>query len=230
MMRAKKELKPHQSSFLLLLTVFLVTVGIIFFYLYPTWQKIQDWQKETRANNQTLQNEIQPKLNLLRSLDEAKLDQAIQALEEALPSYPYEALVMQELEELAAESSVELGALKATANEAANIVTTPLLIKGDKEEIITFIKNLERAKRVLSLEDLTLAREEDRFVLQAKVVAPYQPVPQNLGDLTSKLQALDARDQEVLAQVARLNSYVSTESAASPTPLPSTGRDNPFRP
>ncbi|MBU0708324.1 hypothetical protein KJ596_01070 [Patescibacteria group bacterium] len=208
----------RQSPLFLILICVITTILVVVLTIYP-WIGEIGWMKREIATREALLNDkLLPKVNLLQSLTEVELDSSIAALEEALPSFPQEWSVFASLEALAAESKVELGLLnigslgfdEATLLEGGGRLMTvdvPITSVGDLSQTVAFLKNIERAKRVLSLAQLSLGSDGEEIRLSGIAIVPFLPVPSKLGPVDEPLEELKVGDQDILAQVARLNLY-----------------------
>lgn len=206
--------KIRQSIPVLVFFCVVITAGVSAFAIYPWVMDINRMRGEIMANEVLLEESLLPKVKLLKSLDEGELDSSITILEETIPSFSQEWSVLASLEEIAADSAVELGMLNVAGvaddlidKTKTGIVQVPVIASGDNSQIIAFLKNTERAKRVLALNGFEFKTDDEVIKLQAKVNAPYLPVPTELGAIETQLEGLTMNDQVILSQISRLNLY-----------------------
>lgn len=230
----------RQSPHVLIVVCVVTTVVIISVTVYPWIGDIMQMSEEVATNDLLLREILLPKVSLLNSLSGEELDSSIAALEEALPSSPQEWSVFASLEAIARESQVQLGLLNVSGvsgdlgpavsegGSPVRTITVPIAITGDTSQIIVFFKNVERAKRILTLADLSLENDAGLIHLTGKAIAPYLPVPRDLGPIEALLEGLTVADQEVLAQVARLNLYGLSFRGLDKGKEINFGKSNPF--
>jgi len=206
-------------------------VVVIFFIVYPWVKEIVSMRADMVKERALLEQKLIPKEKALQSLNEEDLDKMILQLEEALPSFPYEVTALSVLESIAVASGVNLGGLNAAVAGTGSVagvdaVVVPLLADADRSHLVAFLKNLDRAKRVLALEQISLETDGAVLHMTAQALAPYCEVPGELGRVEDPLPQLTAADEEVLNKVSQLNLYgVSLSREGQQVPA---GKENPF--
>ncbi|MBU1110675.1 hypothetical protein KKB83_03600 [Patescibacteria group bacterium] len=204
-----------QPSILFPVVCTIVSFGVVMFAIYPWVRESYQMKAEIVEKEILLERKLMPKAELLGTLSEAVLDTSILILEEALPSFAHEWTAFAALESLARNSQVELGTLSVAVSSAEGlgnqgggaVLQVPVIVDGDASQIVAFLKNTERAKRVLSLNNLEIESDEDKLHVSADVLFPYLPLPKSFGAVEEALIGLGTADEEILAQVSKLNSY-----------------------
>ena len=233
---AKPYLIPIIAAAVLLITAPLV--------MWPWFNDVQaDWSKLNAQK--TLRDQLMAKADQLDKLNDTQNRQDLQTkVEPAMPSDADPSGVLGTVEQLAATAGVQPKGLRYASNDASakgaaagaagasgsSSVKTNISVQGDYSNIYNFILRSENVARVVDLSSLHIAYatvsggSSNQLVASFDVLAPYLPLPTDLGPIETPLPAMDPSMTAMLDKVSKLPraNYAPTDTKDI------SGRPSPF--
>jgi Tfp pilus assembly protein PilO len=180
---------------------------------------------------------VRTKADALDKMDTSTNKQLLNTqVEPAMPSEADPAGVLGTLEQVAAAAGaqakgVHFGqAATPTASSASadnSAVSANLSVEGSYASIFSFISQSETVARVVSLSTLHIlpaSDNKDQLIATFDVLAPYQPLPTDLGPVETPLPDRTDAKNKTLTKVSKLH-----QAPYAPTPDTSiSGRPSPF--
>jgi Tfp pilus assembly protein PilO len=228
------QLKPYLLP-IVTVVVLLVLVPLI---IMPWLGDVQAGFAQMQTNQQKL-NAMRAKADALEKLDAETNRQLLrQKVEPAIPSEADPAGLLGTLEQIAVSTGSKTKTVQysqsgtkptAAGEEAGQSVSTNFTIEGTYANIAFFISRAESVARVVSLNSMHIvpvsgSDNGDALLATFDVVAPYSPLPTDLGPAESPLPERTSAKTQALETVNKLQqaSYAATAPAAI------TGKQNPF--
>jgi Tfp pilus assembly protein PilO len=190
----------------------------------------------TVSTQNTKLSALQTKADMLSKMDTITNTQVLnQKVEPAIPSQADPAGALGTLEQVAIASGatakgVHFGqatTVSAAGAAKANTVAAALSVQGSYASIFDFISHSETVSRVISLTSMHIVPSGDAngtLVASFDAVAPYQPVPTNLGLAEDPLPVRTDAKTKILTVINSLH-----QASYAPTPDTAiTGRPSPF--
>lgn len=228
------KIKPYMLPIIALVVLVVLTPLVIlpwFTNARTNWDMVKSQQTKLTA--------LQTKADALDKMNTTTNKQALdEKVEPAIPSQADPAGVLGTLEQVAVASGATAkgvhfgqGAAAAPAAAAATTeggnVTVSLSIQGSYASIFNFISQSETVSRVISLSTMHIVPAGDTnntLVATFDALAPYQPVPTNLGLAEEPLPVFTSAKSKTLTAVSSLH-----QATYAPTPDTSiSGRQSPF--
>jgi len=215
---------------MLLVTVIIVILAIFAIFVYPNAIAIKDsWSKISQNEEQV--SILENKLAILTTLDQNDLRDAIERSQQFLPAENEVFEIMGYFSARAQETNVSLGDFQVAQSELGGSGELPLDldIKGTREELFNFNKNLIDSGRVLSIDSLNLDFTSKESSLSAvltesiSLINVSEPFPESIGTVIDKLPQLSVAQKELLAEI-QLIQWTKPQDTAPEF----TARENPF--
>ena len=224
----------------------IASVLIIIIVIWPKINETLDLQKENKQLEVRADN-LEKKVEVLKTLDKKRLEQQVVAAEQLLPSEEETFSFLFQVENSAALSGVLLDSIdvavgSVSAGQGVRRTTTistqlaasepfvsiNLSLTSDYQSLLQFLSSLYAFTRVVSIDGLSVgAAQGDASQLRTSftVSAFWKSLPSTLGSIESPIQKLTGVEEELLANVD------SPEAIQAPTvPQVPLGRPNLFTP
>ena len=163
-----KSKRTIQFTYLTLTIVALIFFGI--FAINPTLSTIAKLQKEL-SDNQFVDQQLQTKINNLSTLQTsyANLQPDISVIDEAVPKTPQAPILIAQIQSVANETNISIlnaqvlpvQLSQATGTQTNGSFSFTVLGQGSEDNIYKFISNLANMQRIISLDQITVTRQDD---------------------------------------------------------------------
>lgn len=181
--------KPIAWISLELIFSLVLVITLAVFAIQPTLMTMSDLTKEI-SDKEVLAKELDKKIAALGTAQAvySSIENTLPALEEAIPSQPHILSLLKVLEKTATDNSVIVSGISLSAipddepvtedqTRAQLTFTTNIVVTADYRSIRAYVEALKNYKRVLLIDRVTFATQEDRGdkKLQASIVleVPY---------------------------------------------------------
>lgn len=199
---------------------------------------IVPWVSEIGKINQDLISEreknkrLAEKESLLRSADPEELSKTLSSLTSALPNEKEIPALVAGVARLSGESGLKVEGMQispgdvstASAKAKEDLVEFQLTVSGSVEGLKGFLSNLEKAKRLMSVEDLTASVLGDSATLTIalNLSAPFENFAPPPSELSAAVPRITSEQEKVLSELNKFTDYTSPVSPGA------TGKENPF--
>lgn len=244
--------------FLKLYQRFVVSAAVLVFVflgfalgVVPAAQKVLTLGDEVSALNDQTQN-LRTKAAILTAIDEATYKKFLADLVTAVPADQSLTSLFSTMDGLAEETGITLTGLSlvtpgALATESArrqsaqekeigtNLLPFTVTIAGSYDQIREFLARAVKVRRFFRVRGFELSLIDPTNVsVRMQMDAFYAPYLTVIGGVDTKVEALNEKDEQVIATVANLpvvgNSLLSSPASQQAGEVPAVPKDNPFAP
>lgn len=223
--------KENLTSVLFPLLAVVVGVGTAYFYVLPTFRSLYQLREE-RGELREEYAELKEKGDRLAALEASNLSSYLTTFKVALPDEEKVPELMSQVQAIAKEAGVEVSALQFAGREEKGTPKVRLQaeVGGDYKSLLSFVEKVEKASRVLKVENLGFTKKEEEGKgegggLSASLgLSSYflEPPREQKVEAPLEFDLSSSSFQKVLGKVQELKVY-EVEPAKGPV-----GKENPF--
>lgn len=229
------------APYLVPIVTFLVIVALIPTIILPQVTKIGEKNRVLSEKEEKL-DKLTAKVEALEGIDKEELDERVEAVEIALPSGKGLAPLVEGLKKIAGQSNLILTSVKLKPGKVAsqsatkkdsqtqaeatkNNLVINIDLTGGVNDFGNFLAFVERAKRIVLIENFSASTNPTGSNFNLVVNAPFKPLS-STGNVTEEPLPLETDKHKKLYE--RLNSeFVEYSSPVDPCE-DCTGVQNPF--
>lgn len=181
-----KSLKIKQAiaNYIIPLIAILLTLGLLGFYIYPSLSDIPLMQEQLQSK-QNLAKQLEDKVQKLNSLTDFKqnVDDSQFLIDKALSSEPLVPQLLSQVDIIAREAGLSVQRLSYAVNDSGSdganagyqVVAVNLGTEGTYNQVVTFLRNIEDASRVINVNNIRFSTDADTGIVSATfiLVSPY---------------------------------------------------------
>jgi len=158
---------PHIDKPIIIALILFITLLLIFFLVYPEYQKFKDLQTELSIKEAEYNAEFDYYSAITQSYyDLNSKAEEVKKIDSALPSDPNLGKLVYFLQEQSSESGLMLKSLfltksaSASAQNSVKNVSLSLNLLGNYSGLEAFISNLEKSARLFEIDSITFGSGE----------------------------------------------------------------------
>ncbi|KKR09377.1 MAG: hypothetical protein UT37_C0023G0009 [Parcubacteria group bacterium GW2011_GWA2_39_18] len=212
-----------------------IAVGVSLFVLYPGITDFLSKHKEVSDMQNSINNVLVPKINILQKQNLALLSDYLLTMEILVPSQPNVPLIFTLIENSAKNLGLTVSSLAFSDSTASTEVQSQAVgvsftVAGEDEKLLTFAKGLSAVSPILKVSKMTLLSSTDgnQKSLNISINSPYLAILSSLGAANLPIQELSKEDQKTLEELKK--TFLDPQKQPgffAPTPMP-VGKSNPF--
>lgn len=228
-----KTLPISQIKGLAVLVLSVVVAAVLIFLLVIPWIKEIISVQGSINQAQGRITALAQKESVLSKADSDTISQTLGDLITALPNDKDVPSLLVGVSRLSSDAGLSIEALQispgqvstASAKAKNESVDFEVTLKGSAEALISFLKNLESARRLLVVKDIsaTMIGQASSLTTTLKISAPYQGFAPPPDDISNPVPTLTAGDEKVIALINKFTNYTG------PVPSGAVGKQNPFQ-
>lgn len=223
--------KAQLKSMTLLTVSLSVSVLLIAFLILPWVGEISRLMSDIKIEDDR-NKKLKAKEKQLAVIDQEEISKNLSDLTAALPNEKEIPALVSGVTRLSQESGLTMEGMQINPGEVSTPSAKPkedvefiLTLKGSPEALKGFLSNLERAKRLISVKDLSASifGDSSTFTVSLGLKAPFESFAPPPEDVSTPLPEVTSEQEKVLAEINKFTDYTIPVAAGA------TGKQDPFR-
>lgn len=181
------KLKQSIANYVIPLICIILSLGMLGFYIYPSITGIPLLEQELQ-NKENLAVQLENKVTKLTNLVDFRqnVDDSRQLIDKALVSEPEVPQLLSQVDLIARESGLAVQRLSYAVNDSGSeaaaagyqVVAVNLGTEGTYNQVVTFLRNIENASRVINVNNVRFSTESDTGLVSTTfvLISPYVKV------------------------------------------------------
>lgn len=222
------------SNWLVFAVSFVFSLVTFVFFLWPGFWDVKAKNEERNKNKTLLQDEVLPKIEVLKNQKTEELSDYLLTAELFVPAQPNPAALFTIIENSASQSGLKVSNLSLvgiTNTAQTKEVNLALTLVGSEDNLISFSQEITKKTPLVKIAKLTVLGSTDSNdkSLSLTLASPFLAIPDNLGEIGKTVSAISGTEKNNLEVLKKtyLEPLRQNQGAVLPTPLP-YGKTNPF--